>query len=184
MTVVAGPGSLSLINFNPHLPHRRWPEPQRNSPPLASFQSTPSSQKVTVVTLSDNSIYVFQSTPSSQKVTGEPSCTVIHFYISIHTFLTEGDSAAGGLASIWDTFQSTPSSQKVTRAFKTSGSGMAHFNPHLPHRRWHRETFCSETTVAFQSTPSSQKVANENGGRHMEELFQSTPSSQKVTLAD
>ena len=55
------------------------------------FQSTPSSQKVTVIDRMLPDVDLFQSTPSSQKVTFAQPCFMITFYISIHTFLTEGD---------------------------------------------------------------------------------------------
>ena len=56
-------------------------------------KGTPSSQKVTSrKPLSSRMYIIFQSTPSSQKVTGDYLEAIEEFAISIHTFLTEGDS--------------------------------------------------------------------------------------------
>ena len=101
--------------------------------------------------------HIFQSTPSSQKVTHCTSYCLLTFFISIHTFLTEGDCNEFFASSRPSLFQSTPSSQKVTRiypaltpeikisihTFLTEGDVELmirrrlnlYFNPHLPHRR-------------------------------------------------
>ena len=103
----------SFRDFNLHIPHRRWPNECCCAVGILAFQSTPSSQKVTVKYKNHAQSLIFQSTPSSQKVTGGKSLPVEVSKISIHTFLTEGDRF--------------PTSYR--RAY-------IHFNPHLPHRRW------------------------------------------------
>jgi len=64
--------------------------------------------------MQSNMELVFQSTPSSQKVTIDQPEPKYRNCISIHTFLTEGDPAGRPGALRGDLFQSTPSSQKVT----------------------------------------------------------------------
>jgi len=100
------------------------------------FQSTPSSQKVTLATMVILLRgFLFQSTPSSQKVTPHTTVPDARQGISIHTFLTEGDARAEKILANAAIFQSTPSSQKVTP-----------------------KQFINLINMIFQSTPSSQKV--------------------------
>ena len=74
------------------------------------FQSTPSLRKVTLRLLRRQQILtVFQSTPSLRKVTCESDVKSENRYISIHTFLAEGDHAR--------------------RAKQVE---LTYFNPHLP----------------------------------------------------
>ena len=103
-------------NFNPHLPYGRWRFSSfliKSASP--SFQSTPSLRKVTLeyadwrlhiinfnphlpygrwlmVVKPLQPIMVFQSTPSLRKVTTWYFCWKRCVFISIHTFLTEGDA--------------------------------------------------------------------------------------------
>jgi len=94
--------------------------------------------KIATITITPENI--FQSTPSSQKVTIDHIEYDAFGCISIHTFLTEGDMDSAALPALWNisihtfltegdneiqknqadtiTFQSTPSSQKVTGADK------------------------------------------------------------------
>ena len=65
--------------------------PFNQSLPDTLFQSTPSSRKVTQDTAENVLGYLFQSTPSSRKVTNGKLSSCHFWYISIHTFLTEGD---------------------------------------------------------------------------------------------
>ena len=55
------------------------------------FQSTPSLRKVTLTNKADALASEFQSTPSLRKVTAYQYLPFLEKYISIHTFLTEGD---------------------------------------------------------------------------------------------
>ena len=78
-----------------------------------TFQSTPSLRKVTVIDLESKVLsLVFQSTPSLRKVTTNWTKIATVDLISIHTFLTEGDSAL----------------DLLMYAF-------LNFNPHLPYGR-------------------------------------------------
>ena len=84
---------------------------------------------------------------------------VYDFFISIHTFLAEGDNKLAVARYTLAVFQSTPSLQKVTFGFKV---------PIIIDK--------------FQSTPSSRKVTASQKILHtLQCLFQSTPSSRKVT---
>ena len=66
---VLGLTEQDIMNFNPHLPHRRWH--------IFSYTSF--------------FLRRFQSAPSSQKVTASPLWRPEAAGISIRTFLTEGD---------------------------------------------------------------------------------------------
>ena len=58
------------------------------------------------------------------------------YQISIHTFLTEGDNDNQCLTrTIWG-FQSTPSLRKVTNFVVIFFQYHFYFNPHLPYGRW------------------------------------------------
>jgi len=111
--------------------------------------------KIATITITPENI--FQSTPSSQKVTIDHIEYDAFGCISIHTFLTEGDMDSAALPALWNIsihtfltegdscrfngifvpllFQSTPSSQKVTSLSVYQFSSQTDFNPHLPHRR-------------------------------------------------
>ena len=121
--------------FNPHLPHRRWPTLLQSRPHLLLFQSTPSSQKVT------SSWYRWRDQQ----------------YISIHTFLTEGDFSFFVVTfKMWYFNPHLP--HRRWPHTRSNTAFMNHFNPHLPHRRWHTIGNVGPIYVVFQSTPSSQKV--------------------------
>ena len=126
----------SQCYFNPHLPYGRW----RHSS-IVTWQA-----------------YTFQSTPSLQKVTTTAVNDVYDFFISIHTFLAEGD---GSRMSVW--------------------RAIPNFNPHLPRGRWRGSRNKAEAVKLFQSTPSSRKVTHDSHSKQVFLLFQSTPSSRKVT---
>ena len=83
--------TYDICNFNPHLPCGRWLS--RQFPCCKAL--------------------LFQSTPSLRKVTAYVVDKVRNFYISIHTFLAEGDRFH---PLLWCNFW--------------------HFNPHLPCGRW------------------------------------------------
>ena len=126
---------FAKMDFNPHLPCRRWRKQDVGVESYTEFQSTPSSRKVTQVFFHDCKNFVFQSTPSSRKVT-----------------------LRGNLFSVPFPFQSTPSSRKVT-LLSRSGLWCSHnFNPHLPRGRWHVLRKAKRNIRWFQSTPSSRKV--------------------------
>ena len=101
-----------------------------------------------------------QSTPSLRKVTVTVILAVHVIWISIHTFLAEGDSPPC-----------------------TSDISVSNFNPHLPCGRWPGLFAGDIIAQKFQSTPSLRKVTqNSNARAILDALFQSTPSLQKVTL--
>ena len=105
-------------DFNPHLPRGRWRMAHKES----------------------SSVGWFQSTPSSRKVTQKDKYCWVRIFISIHTFLAEGDFSEDVSFFFFCEFQSTPSSRKVT---------------------------CIKKLVPiigsiFQSTPSSRKVTRVN----------------------
>ena len=76
------------------------------------FQSTPSLRKVTISVSPRQVTVLFQSTPSLRKVTPFFHRDLTSIYISIHTFLAEGD---GSRMSVW--------------------RAIPNFNPHLPRGR-------------------------------------------------
>ena len=83
-------------------------------------------------------------------------------YISIHTFLAEGDKAAF-CDSVHDTlFQSTPSLRKVTVQPFPNRACALDFNPHLPCGRWPEEGISRCYSYLFQSTPSLRKVTQKS----------------------
>ena len=89
-------------------------------------------------------------------------------YISIHTFLAEGDKAAF-CDSVHDTlFQSTPSLRKVTVQPFPNRACALDFNPHLPCGRWLESGLNAIVGAIFQSTPSLRKVT---GRGHFQMLF-------------
>ena len=102
---------------------------------------------------------IFQSTPSSRKVTRRIGENLLSIFISIHTFLAEGDIDCTKTENYLAEFQSTPSSRKVTL-------GRIKYE---------------NTPGGFQSTPSSRKVTTNDARHLLSKLFQSTPSSRKVT---
>ena len=82
---------------------------------LSAFQSTPSLRKVTITRLgSCGGARQFQSTPSLRKVTPEVFHCFLPGWISIHTFLAEGDAFSFSESTLYVEFQSTPSLRKVT----------------------------------------------------------------------
>ena len=150
-----------LPNFNPHLPRGRWRSVLRQRSSNWEFQSTPSSRKVTsqrqdfehlqlnfnphlprgrwpITSPSYFTPRLFQSTPSSRKVTRKDTSMIKEGFISIHTFLAEGDGF-------------TQTSQQLE----------VNFNPHLPRGRWHKIAIVRYIVSVFQSTPSSRKVTAE-----------------------
>ena len=102
--------------FNPHLPRGRWLQTALPSKSTAKiFQSTPSSRKVTFGSIFHFS-YSFHFNPHLPRGRWlrAYSCSHRSEYISIHTFLAEGDVV------FW--FCPLPH---------------LYFNPHLPRGRWH-----------------------------------------------
>ena len=127
---------------------------------IREFQSTPSSRKVTLLCLMQDSIlleisiHTFLAEGDSQVSTMQRMAV-----ISIHTFLAEGDKVCCTSLFMMSLFQSTPSSRKVTN-----------------------HEALRQKLEKFQSTPSSRKVTNDSGRRCRSVQFQSTPSSRKVTV--
>ena len=76
------------------------------------FQSTPSLRKVTARIAAIRTAQTFQSTPSLRKVTGAAKGYHDAGFISIHTFLTEGD-----------------------HELDKNRNCRSYFNPHLPYGR-------------------------------------------------
>ena len=123
-------------NFNPHSPRREWHDSSSSFNMSAAFQSTLSSQRVTMV-----------------QMTGQ-----VDLPISIHTLLAESDDIRDSSSNFPHTFQSTLSSQRVTESFHCTHNnrlfqstlssqrvtsavleGTMHcddFNPHSPRREW------------------------------------------------
>ena len=83
---------------------------------------------------------------------------MLFLFISIHTFLTEGD-----LVRI--------QSSKIS----------FDFNPHLPYGRWQSVSDNLLIKSEFQSTPSLRKVTKRSDWFVKKLIFQSTPSLRKVT---
>ena len=81
-------------------------------------------------------------------------------FISIHTFLAEGDQDTKLRTTLSYIFQSTPSSRKVT----------------FLHRRWH-----SLSLISIHTFLAEGDVATIGVSTVMTDVFQSTPSSRKVT---
>ena len=103
------------MNFNPHLPYGRW----RRLPllhRLGARNFNPHLPYGRWLARASDSIFrqVFQSTPSLRKVTCRYCCLRIICFISIHTFLTEGDCLWSLRFPLIVLFQSTPSLRKVT----------------------------------------------------------------------
>ena len=108
---------MCLTNFNPHLPCGRWHTFSSFACASLKFQSTPSLRKVTCFV-----------------------CFILGcFFISIHTFLAEGDL-------------------HLFHDFNIA----YHFNPHLPCGRWRRDWEFFLHLRRFQSTPSLRKVTPGN----------------------
>ena len=80
-----------LSDFNPHSPRREWLTFQRWQRRTNQFQSTLSSQRVTISTFSRQQSQQFQSTLSSQRVTSAIWHWLVQSVISIHTLLAESD---------------------------------------------------------------------------------------------
>ena len=126
----------SFRDFNLHFPHRRWR--LRRIHGLRRLE--------------------FQSTPSLQKVTGAVHRAPRLSLISIHTFLTEGDTKRNIPDAYDQLFQSTPSSQKVTLS-DDSIRHMLKISIHTFLTEGDSGALPTSTPISgFQSTPSSQKV--------------------------
>ena len=147
--------------FNPHLPCGRWQHKRFKKISPDWFQSTPSLRKVTFMQWNTDTLSrLFQSTPSLRKVTC--STWLLRKYcswISIHTFLAEGDLSVQ--VPIWLKYDFNPhlpcgrwpiSTAAAKRCWTISihtflaegdySSGtystiLYYFNPHLPCGRWH-----------------------------------------------
>ena len=108
------PRKNSRSYFNPHLPYGRWHQ--------CIFMWRCHTK--------------FQSTPSLRKVTTDTGEAAGEIKISIHTFLTEGDSAPCSTISLKTYFNPhLPYGRwPKLRALRPDQSD---FNPHLPYGRWH-----------------------------------------------
>ena len=102
-----------LLNFNPHSPRREWRSQELYYHLKHRFQSTLSSQRVTICADTFPKIQSFQSTLSSQRVTRDPAYAQRLQPISIHTLLAESDC-----------LRVVPQ------------TAIHHFNPHSPRREW------------------------------------------------
>ena len=123
------------IYFNPHSPRREWLSHSAIFAEYDIFQSTLSSQRVTICRISKAGSCLFQSTLSSQRVTPRHRYLEVHTDISIHTLLAESDMNTFSLLAM-----------------------RRDFNPHSPRREW-RQIICSRAFIKiFQSTLSSQRV--------------------------
>ena len=158
-------------DFNPHLPYGRWQG--RPTIPLCRNHFHPHLpygrwRHSSIVTWQ---AYTFQSTPSLQKMTTTAVNDVYDFFISIHTFLAEGDNKLAVARYTLAVFQSTPSLQKVTwiedsytvsvtisiHTFLAEGDGsrmsvwraIPNFNPHLPCGRWHLDLKSQSSSTNF-----------------------------------
>ena len=101
----------------------------------------------------------FQSTPSSRKATGGYGGFSVVEFISIHTFLAEGDSNSRSLPA--------PS---------------RYFNPHLPRGRRQSVRYRSRITGSISiHTFLAEGDRNVFGAGYRLRAFQSTPSSRKAT---
>ena len=123
-------------NFNPHLPYGRWRGLRKDTMTQDLFQSTPSLRKVT---------------------TNWTKIATVDL-ISIHTFLTEGDSCSQ--VKMWHGSHFNPHlpyGRWRSRLLSVSYSS-AYFNPHLPYGRWPALSKSIRCSAEFQSTPSLRKV--------------------------
>ena len=166
------------------------------------FQSTPSLRKVTARIAAIRTAQTFQSTPSLRKVTCVQPCKMLFLFISIHTFLTEGDLVRIQSSKIsFDFNPHLPCGRWRCHSFLFHAlrnfnphlpcgrwpRSLAHhipsqhFNPHLPCRRWRCLVAVDMIVKVFQSTPSLQKVTQGKRNKTAIAKFQSTPSLQKVT---
>ena len=107
----------SLFYFNPHLPCGRWPDSLLFSRQFCNFNPHLPYGRWRHSSIVTWQAYTFQSTPSLQKVTTTAVNDVYDFFISIHTFLAEGDNKLAVARYTLAVFQSTPSSRKVTPLF-------------------------------------------------------------------
>ena len=149
-------------NFNPHSPRRLWLITCFSPLIYAEFQSTQSSQTVTVWGSSFLHVLLFQSTQSSQTVTRECqevvcgsryfnphsprrlwllslATSVAGLPISIHTVLADCD--------LWKvlagrrTMDFNPHSpRRLWQNSKSPPSRYKYFNPHSPRRLWQMST--------------------------------------------
>ena len=145
--------------FNPHSPRREWLFSVYVNYGCLGFQSTLSSQRVTLqsgrlcnIRLNFNPhsprrewlcawqhhlfVFWFQSTLSSQRVTVMYKVLMDKINISIHTLLAESDTKSENRYFTQPKFQSTLSSQRVTMVHGHYVVPPGDFNPHSPRREW------------------------------------------------
>ena len=170
--------------FNPHLPRGRWPYAINDSTSNGT-NFNPHLPRGRWLCLLDHhcNCLLFQSTPSSRKVTFSTLSKRCSIFISIHTFLAEGDVNVCLILDVVTKFQSTPSSRKVTVFCCNRFLSFIYFNPHLPRGRWlflrfHLQNFFLISIHTFLAEGDAH-----NSGLAATEQFQSTPSSRKVTGA-
>ena len=124
-------------NFNPHLPCGRWRMRMAKLVGLIIFQSTPSLRKVTTKPDVKTCYFrQFQSTPSLRKVTQRKDKKTDISFISIHTFLAEGD-----VYCLWcwlsvSYFNPHLPCGRWRDVQLSSANSSVYFNPHLPCGRW------------------------------------------------
>ena len=125
-----------LTNFNPHLPYGRWPLLFLKGNFCVIFQSTPSLRKVTgIARWHFGKPYYFNPHLPYGRWPRTLLYNTVRNKISIHTFLTEGDTEEPADTALY----------KISiHTFLTEGDGKyvkivpktPNFNPHLPYGRW------------------------------------------------
>ena len=128
---------------------------------LRQFQSTPSSRKVTKI--AGFKRYIWSNfnphLPRGRWLSVAVVCAMFT-YISIHTFLAEGDFFASLFAHLQSDFN--PHLPRGRWLWKWVFSiNYKYFNPHLPRGRWPVEEKLYGMSEQFQSTPSSRKVTSQ-----------------------
>ena len=118
--------------FNPHLPCGRRQLLCRHVNRLIYFNPHLPCGRRRIKSASWDLVHGFQSTPSLRKATNRIYIVPIINYISIHTFLAEGDAALPSRGPVLAVFQSTPSLRKATYHSLYHSRYTAYFNPHLP----------------------------------------------------
>ena len=154
--------SITLNNFNPHLPYGRWLVLTvhwmiiRYFNPHLPYGRWPGSILCCII---GNGISIHTFLTEGDQI---QFFRFVHILISIHTFLTEGDTFARKY-TIWKNIS--------IHTFLTEGdwNGQAvvwyftYFNPHLPYGRWHYHSVDHPKPYQFQSTPSLRKVTTLTG---------------------
>ena len=168
-------------HFNPHLPRGRWPCGHTGTIELFDFNPhLPRGRwlyfSYTLSLVAFISIHTFLAEGDLFI-----SDDIFEFDISIHTFLAEGD----------DNIPHILKDMRISiHTFLAEGDFLGDlymqldmdFNPHLPRGRWLSDLlFWYSLNFRFQSTPSSRKVTYSVRRLNLLPQFQSTPSSRKVT---